>query len=107
VPVKVNDNAAVGPLDSNTYQLAMTVNPSASAVQSGGKIQKDAGGGYQLSFIGNPGQQYTVQQVDFLPATSAQWNFLSFQTADANGNFFHTVPAPGSDVRMRFYRAIR
>jgi len=84
----------------------MTVNPSASAVGSGGKIQKDAGGGYLLSFIGNPGQQYTLQYVDFLPATSAQWNFLSFQTADANGNFFLTVPAPGSGVRARFYRAI-
>ena len=104
VPVKVNDAAAVGPLDSNTFQLAMTVNPSAAAVKSGGKIEAQAGGGYKISFIGNPGQQYTVQYVDFLPATLAQWQFHSFQTADGNGAFSITVPAPG--VPVRFYRAI-
>jgi len=92
---------------SNAVQsFSLVVNPSASAVKSGGKIQKNAGGGYLLGFIGNPGQQYTVQYVDFLPATSAQWNFLSFQTADANGNISITLPAPGSGVPRRFYRAI-
>ena len=92
---------------SNAVQsFSLKVNPSASAVKSGGKIQKNAGGGYLLGFIGNPGQQYTVQYVDFLPATSAQWNLLSFQTADANGNISITLPAPGSGVPVRFYRAI-
>ena len=86
--------------------FSLVVNPSASAVQSGGKIRKNADGSYLLNFIGNPGQQYTVQYVDFLPATSAQWNLLSFQTADANGNISIAVPAPGSGVPRSFYRAI-
>ena len=103
VPVKVNDNAAVGPLDSNTYQLAMTVNPSASAMQSAGKIQKDAGGGYLLSFIGNPGQQYTVQfSPDLQPGS---WQFLSLQTAGADGTFI-ILDNPPAGTRRRFYRAI-
>jgi len=74
-------------------------------------MQRDAGGGYQLSFIGDPGQQYTVQQVDFLPATSTQWNLLSFRTADANGNFSITVPAPAAACHSastgRSFRRVR
>ncbi len=75
-------------------------------VKSGGKIQLLIGGGYQIDFIGNPGQQYQVQYVDFLPATLPQWTLISAQTADANGNFSVTVSAPGAGVPLHFYRAI-
>ena len=92
---------------SNAGQsFSLVVNPSAQDVKNGAKISRNAGGGFGADFIGNPGQQYTVQYVDFLPATSAQWNFLSFQTADANGTFSITIPAPAAGVPKRFYRAI-
>ena len=92
---------------SNAGQsFSLVVYPSAQEVKSGPKISRNAGGGFVANFIGNPGQQYTVQYVDFLPATSAQWNFHSFQTADANGAFSITIPAPSAGVTKRFYRAI-
>jgi hypothetical protein len=92
---------------SNAVQnFSLIVNPTASAVTSGGKIQKNPGGGYLLNFIGNPGQQYTVQYIDSVPAASAQWNVIGVQTADANGNISITLPAPGAGVRTRFYRVI-
>jgi hypothetical protein len=100
VPVKVNDGA----LDSNTFQLSMTVNPDANYAKSATKIAKDPGG-YKVSFIGNPGQQYTVQYVGFLPATLPQWNFISFQTAQPDGTFF-IIDNPPAGTTKRFYRAI-
>jgi hypothetical protein len=98
--------ASNGVGNNAVQNFSLVVNPSASAVKSGSKIQKNAGGGYLLGFIGNPGQQYTLQYVDFLPATSAQWNLLSSQTANANGTISITIPAPGAGVTKRFYRAI-
>ncbi len=101
VPVKVNDGA----LDSNSYQLAMTVNPTASMVQIGGQVANNAGGGYRISFIGNPGQQYTVQYSNVLPALPANWSFLSFQVADPNGRF-SIIDTPPAGTAFRVYRAI-
>ena len=89
---------------SNAVQnFSLVVNPNASAVQSGRKIEKAAGGGYRLSFIGNPGQHYTVQFTpDLLPTN---WQFLSHQTAGADGAFF-IIDNPPAGTTRRFYRAI-
>jgi hypothetical protein len=103
VPVKVNDGAAVGPLDSNTYQLAMTVNPDPAYAKSATSIQKDPGG-LKVSFVGNPGQQYTVQWSATLIAPS--WQFISLKTADPNGTFF-IIDNPAATEKVRFYRAIQ
>jgi hypothetical protein len=88
-----------------TQNFNLIVNPSAQDVKSRSTISAKAGGGFHLAFIGNPGTQYTVQYVGFLPATSPQWNFISFQTASANGTFsIDDTPPAGTTVR--FYRAI-
>jgi len=97
VPVKVNDGA----LDSNTFQLELIVNPDPQDVKSKTKIEKEPGGGYRITFIGNPGQQYTVQFKNAL--TDANWQFLSFQVANPQGTYF-VIDNPGTPAR--FYRAI-
>jgi hypothetical protein len=100
IPVTVND----GGLTSNSFNLAMTVNPDAAYAKSASSIQKDPGG-MKIMFVGNPGQQYTVQYANTLPAPSANWQFISFQTADANGKFSITDTPPVGTTK-RFYRAI-
>ena len=99
VPVKVNDGA----LDSNTFNLAVTVNPPPELVQRGAQIQSLGGGDYKISFIGNPGQQYAVQYCDDL--VLANWQTIGNPTADANGVFF-VVDHPPAGTTQRFYRAL-
>jgi len=103
VPVKVNDGAAIGALDSNSFQLAMTVNPAVAAITSGAKIQLEPGGGFRISFIGNPGQQYTIQYSPDLSPNS--WQLLDYRTADPDGTFF-IIDTPPAGTLKRFYRAI-
>ena len=99
MPTKVNDGAA----DSNTLQISMTVNPHPDSVTNGARIAQEPGGGYRIAFIGNPGQQYTVQYNSGL--TPADWQFHSFQMADPNGMFW-IVDNPPPETTARFYRAI-
>lgn len=100
VPVKVNDGA----LDSNTYQLAMTVNPDPNRAKSATSIAKDPAG-YKISFIGNPGAQYTVQYTNALPPLPAvpAWQTLEVKIAQPDGTF-SSIDNPGPTTR--FYRAI-
>ncbi len=100
VPVKVNDGA----LDSNTYQLQLVVNPDPAAVKSMARIEKEPGGGYRITFIGNPGQQYTVQFATTLTPTT-NWQFLALKVASAQGTYF-VIDNPPAGNTTRFYRAI-
>ncbi len=99
VPAKVNDGAA----DSTTFNLAVTVNPDPVFVKVASSIAPEPGGGERISFIGNPGQTYTIQ---FTPALiPLNWQFLGTRTADATGHYsIVDVPLPGTLVR--FYRSI-
>ncbi len=73
-------------------------------MKNGGKIVREPGGGYRISFIGNPGQQYTVQ---FTPALHPpNWQTLGVQTANAQGTFF-VIDTPPPGTAQRFYRAIQ
>jgi len=99
VPVQVND----GELDSNTYQLALTVNPSPETVQRSGTISATEDGGYALGFIGNPGQEYTIQFATDLAL--GDWQTLKMEVADANGTI-SIVDKPPTDTPQRFYRVI-
>ncbi|HEX8077208.1 MAG TPA: hypothetical protein VF511_05290, partial [Chthoniobacterales bacterium] len=98
VPVKVND----GGLDSNTYNLSMTVNPDPEAAKRV-RISENPGGGYRLDLIGNPGQQYTVQWSATL--LSPSWQTLELKVADPNGMFF-SIDNPPATTTKRYYRAI-
>jgi len=88
-----------------TQNFSLVVNPTAQDVKSKPKISVNAGGGYKLTFIGNPGQQYTIQRVDFLPAQASDWQFVSVQAADPSGMFF-IIDNPPAGTKKRFYRAI-
>jgi hypothetical protein len=105
VAVMDNGGTANAGIDVVTRQFTVTVNPDPERVKSGLNIQKNAGGGYRIDFIGNPGQQYTVQYVGFLPPQSGDWQLHSFQVADANGMFF-IIDNPPASLTKRFYRAI-
>jgi hypothetical protein len=101
VPAKVNDGAA----DSNTFNLVVTVNPDSLAAQNGSSIAPEPGGGYRISFLGNPGQTYTIQFTATLVPGPIPWQFLGTRTADANGRYsIVDIPPPGTLVR--FYRSI-
>ncbi|WP_367871915.1 choice-of-anchor Q domain-containing protein [Luteolibacter sp. Populi] len=76
---------------------------SAVTVQHGGTIHAEAGGGYSVGFIGNAGQEYTIQfSAELAPGG---WLTLRTQVADSSGvvSFFDNPPA---GTPMRFYRMI-
>ena len=99
VPVKVNDGIA----DSNTFNLAVTVNPDPEFVKVATHIVSGAGGAYRISFIGNPGRIYTIQ---FTPAmVPLNWQFLGTRTANANGDY-SIIDVPPANTPMRFYRSV-
>lgn len=99
VPVKVNDGAA----DSNTLNLVMTVNPDPEVAKNGTRIAREPGGGYRITFIGNPGATYTIQ---FNPTLNpANWQLLGTRAADANGSY-NIVDIPPANTPTRFYRSI-
>ncbi len=101
VPAQVNDGAA----NSNVFNLAVTVNPDPLAAQNGTSIAPEPGGGYRISFLGNPGQTYTIQFTSALVPSPISWQSLGTRTADANGRYsIVDIPPPGTLVR--FYRSI-
>ncbi len=71
------------------------------------RIAVNPGGGFRVSFVGSPGQQYTVQYAPALPPLpiTPNWQTLTLQTADANG-MFSAVDTPSAGITKRFYRAI-
>lgn len=86
-----------------TQAFSLVVNPSAQDVKSKPKISANAGGGFRLDFLGNPGTQYTVQ---FSPSLSApNWQTLELKVADPQGMFF-SIDTPPAGTIPRFYRAI-
>jgi hypothetical protein len=87
--------------------FSLVVNPSASAVKSGGKIDVSAVGSYRIGFLGNPGTQYTVQYVNVLPPLPAApaWQTLELKIAQPDGTFF-SLDTPPAGTTPRFYRAI-
>ena len=98
VPAQVNDGAA----NSNTFNLAVTVNPDPAFVKVASSIAPEPGGGNRISFIGNPGQTYTIQ---FTPSLApVNWQFLATRTADATGRY-SLVDIPPVGTPMRFYRS--
>ena len=95
VAVKVNDGTA----DSNTFNLAVIVNPTAEHVTRSGSIAQEPGGGYRISFIGNPGVTYAIQYSDDL----TEWHPLGTATAGPDA-IFSIVDIPPADTPQRFYR---
>ncbi|MES2923950.1 MAG: choice-of-anchor Q domain-containing protein [Verrucomicrobiota bacterium] len=91
-----NTAPAAGP--SGTF----TVNPSVETVQRSGTIRAAAGGGYEVGYVGNPGQQYTIQfSSDLLPP----WQTLGTQVANSSGVISITDNPPAGTPR-RFYRLL-
>ena len=99
VPVKVRD----GLLDSNTFNLAVTVNPDPADVKSKPQIASEPGGGYRVTFIANPGQPYTIQSATEL--SPADWQTLRVETATANA-LISIVDNPPPGTPKRFYRLL-
>ena len=98
VPAQVNDGAA----NSNTFNLAVTVNPDPAFVKVASSFAPEPGGGNRISFIGNPGQTYTIQ---FTPSLApVNWQFLATRAADATGHY-SLVDIPPVGTPMRFYRS--
>ncbi|MGZ4985182.1 MAG: hypothetical protein ACXV8A_03745, partial [Chthoniobacterales bacterium] len=94
---------------SNAVQsFSLVVNPSAQDVKSKPSISVNPGGGFLVSFVGNPGTQYTIQFAPTLPASPAvpNWQTLSLQTADASGMFSAIDNPLPPGTTQRFYRAI-
>ena len=77
----MNDVAA----NSNTFNLVVTVNPSLLAAQTGATIAPEPRGGNRISFLGNPGQTYTIQFAATLASPPVPWQVLGTRTAAANG----------------------
>lgn len=92
-----NTAPAAGP--SSTF----TVNPSAETVQGSATIRAAEGGGYEVGFIGNPGQEYTIQfSTDLTPGS---WQTLLTRVADLSG-VISIVDGPPFGTAKRFYRVL-
>lgn len=68
-----------------------------------GRIDRESGGGYRVTFTGTPGMTYTIQFTATLAPPS--WQTLGTAAADSQGvySFLNTPPAGTS---QRFYRSI-
>ncbi len=92
-----NTAPAAGP------SVTFTVNPSVETVQRSGTIRAAAGGGFDIGFVGNPGQQYTIQySSDMAPG---EWRTLRSQVADPSG-VISIVDIPPVGTTRRFYRVL-
>jgi CSLREA domain-containing protein len=61
------------------------------------------GGGYTIGFIGNPGQEYTIQfSTDLTPGS---WQTLRTQVADLSG-VISIIDNPPAETARRFYRLL-
>lgn len=87
---------AAGP--SGTF----TVNPSMETVQNSNTIRAMEGGGYEVGYVGNPGQEYTIQ---FSPDLVPPWQTLVMQTASSSG-VITIIDNPPVGTPRRFYRLV-
>ena len=92
-----NTAPAAGP--SSTF----TVNPSVGTVQSSGTINAVEGGGFAVGYIGNPGQEYTIQFSSDL--TLPDWQTLGTPVADSSG-VISIIDNPPAGTPRRFYRLL-
>lgn len=76
---------------------------SAEAVQNSGRILAAAGGGFDVGFIGNPGQTYTIQYSPEL--APPDWQTLRTQVADSSGAI-SIIDIPSAGIARRFYRLL-
>jgi hypothetical protein len=91
-------NGGTTAFSSATDTASITV----TMVQSYGQIALEPAGGYRISFIGRPGQQYRIQFCEsFMPLS---WQPLGTQIADAQGNYF-IVDTQVTNT-LRFYRSV-
>jgi hypothetical protein len=104
VPVQVTDGA----LPSNTFNLVVTVNTSSSS------IAPEPGGGYRISFVGNPGVTYTIQYTDNLVHCRQPRRFVRhFRQRLPRNHHRHARPGewnpphhqPGQSLHQRRVRA--
>ena len=91
-----NTAPAAGP--SSTF----TVNPSVETVQSSGTIRALEGGEFAIGFIGNPGQEYTIQ---FSPDLRPPWQTLGTQVASSSG-VISIIDNPPAGTPKRFDRLL-
>ncbi len=92
-----NTAPAAGP--SSTF----AVNPTMETVQRSGTIRAAEGGGYEVGFIGNPGQEYTIQYSSDME--DGNWQPLRSQAADPSG-VISIVDSPPVGTARRFYRVV-
>lgn len=71
-------------------------------VQGSGTIRATDGGGYEVGFIGNPGQEYTFQ---FSPDLLPPWRTLGTQAANSSG-VITILDNPTLGTPKRFYRLL-
>ena len=76
---------------------------SAETVRSSGNIRPVAGGGVGLDYLGNPGQEYTIQFSPDLAPDS--WQTLGTQVANSSG-VVSIVDTPPAGTTQRFYRIV-
>ena len=92
-----NTAPAAGP--SSTF----TVNPSVETMQSSRTINAVEGGGFAVGYIGNPGQEYTIQfSSDLLPP----WQTLGTQVTNSSG-VISIIDNPPAGTPRRFYRLLQ
>jgi CSLREA domain-containing protein len=92
-----NGNLASTSTDNSVHYF------SPQQVRSSGTITKSPGGGFDISFLGNPGTEYTIEYSPDL--TPDSWLPLRDQTANGLGKILiNDNPPPGTP--KRFYRLI-
>ena len=103
VPVQVNDGGA----NSNIFNLVVTVNPTDTHAAGSTSIVPEPGGGFRITFLGSPGQTYTIQFATIFPLspTPIAWQFLGLRTCDATAHY-SIVDIPSAGTPMRFYRSV-
>lgn len=96
------DASAIGNSASTSTDNAISYG-SAETVRNSGRILAAAGGGFDVGFIGNPGQTYTIQYTPEL--APPDWQTLRTQVADSSGAI-SIIDIPSAGIARRFYRLL-
>ncbi|MES2920908.1 MAG: Ig-like domain-containing protein [Verrucomicrobiota bacterium] len=94
-------NGGVAVSDPQVFTIA--VNPTREHIIGSAKILPEPGGGFRISFVGNPGQSYTVQYSATMNA--ADWHLLSSVIVGANA-VGSIVDVPPVNTPKRFFRFV-